>query len=336
MTAGNWNNIYGDGTGSANGSVSALVCSDGTSTSYSLAVTTAFGGVNVNGTGSPDASLSLPATATSDSFWGCSDIAYAGKSPSPAQLKLSGLNLNKTYKFTFFASRTGVSDNRETQYTVTGSTSETVYLDAANNTAATVSTGEIFPDGNGEIKIDLTAGPNNNNYYGFFYLGAMKVDFKDAAVFTLKLTTADAAIGDWQPDGNYVTQANGWGNNTAESIWGYDVEISGTDDDELYNVERFCFNNSSINYAVPVENGRYTVKLHFAEIYHSAVGRRVFNVDIEGSRMLENFDIVSQAGGRFIAIQKTFDVTVADDVLNIDFISVVDGPKITAIEIISK
>jgi len=40
--------------------------------------------------------------------------------------------------------------------------------------------------------------------------------------------------------------------------------IAGTDDDALYQSERF----GSQTYQVPVNNGRYTVRLHFSEIYY--------------------------------------------------------------------
>ena len=41
----------------------------------------------------------------------------------------------------------------------------------------------------------------------------------------------------------------------------------------------------------------HTVTLHFAELYFTTTGQRVFNVAINGTTVLPNFDIVAAAGG---------------------------------------
>ena len=46
----------------------------------------------------------------------------------------------------------------------------------------------------------------------------------------------------------------------------------------------------------------HTVRLHFAETYFSTSGSRVFNVSINGTRVLTNFDIVAASGGKDVAI----------------------------------
>lgn len=43
--------------------------------------------------------------------------------------------------------------------------------------------------------------------------------------------------------------------------------------------------------------GSYLVRLHFAEIYYTAAGQRVFNLSINGATVLTNFDKVAAAGG---------------------------------------
>ena len=50
----------------------------------------------------------------------------------------------------------------------------------------------------------------------------------------------------------------------------------------------------------------YTVVLHFAELYFTAAGQRVFNVSINGTTVLPNFDIVSTAGGGLRAVVEKF------------------------------
>ena len=109
--------------------------------------------------------------------------------------------------------------------------------------------------------------------------------------------------------------------------------ITGTTTPQLYQSERYgdfhyTFNN------IPM--GTYTVKLKFAEIYWTAVGERVFNVSINGQAVLTNFDIVAQAGGPNIAIDRSFAVSPTSvGQISISFTTVVNNAKISAIEIVS-
>ena len=45
----------------------------------------------------------------------------------------------------------------------------------------------------------------------------------------------------------------------------------------------------------------YLVRLHFCETYFTTAGSRVFNVSINGTQVLTNFDIVKASGGENIA-----------------------------------
>lgn len=54
------------------------------------------------------------------------------------------------------------------------------------------------------------------------------------------------------------------------------------------------------------EQTRYTVRLHFAEPEDIKLGRRVFDVAIQGEQALKGFDIVKAAGGPGRAIVKEF------------------------------
>jgi hypothetical protein len=52
-----------------------------------------------------------------------------------------------------------------------------------------------------------------------------------------------------------------------------------------------------------------TVTLYFEEHYWTAAAKREFNVIINGTQVLTNFDIFATAGGQYIATQKTFTTT---------------------------
>ncbi|WP_066401753.1 malectin domain-containing carbohydrate-binding protein [Flavisolibacter tropicus] len=114
--------------------------------------------------------------------------------------------------------------------------------------------------------------------------------------------------------------------------------INGTADDALYQTERSATaGNGTFSYAFPINNGTYTVILHFAEIYQTAINRRLFDVSIENVKVLDNYDIFKKVGG-FTATTETFTTTVADGVLDIYFSALaadggVDRPKVSAVEI---
>jgi hypothetical protein len=104
--------------------------------------------------------------------------------------------------------------------------------------------------------------------------------------------------------------------------------IANTIDDRLYQSERF----GAMTYAIAVPNANYQVILHFAELYWTAAAKRIFNVDVEGTKR-NNIDIFVLAGGARIAITMEFAVAVSDGLLNIAFTRVTDWPKISAIEV---
>ena len=108
------------------------------------------------------------------------------------------------------------------------------------------------------------------------------------------------------------------------------VSINSSADPALYQSER----NGNFSYAFPVANGPYTVVLHFAEIYWSQVGQRVFDVALEGTAQLSNYDIVRKVGAQ-TATTETLPVTVKDGTLNLAFTSRVDQAKVSAIEVLS-
>ena len=106
--------------------------------------------------------------------------------------------------------------------------------------------------------------------------------------------------------------------------------IAQTDDDLLYQSE---YLGENFFYSQDVPNWSYDVTLHFAEIYFNDAGRRVFDVSAEDQLILDNFDIIDEAGGKNIALEKTFTVEVNDGTLDLDFLAEVNNAKISAVEI---
>jgi hypothetical protein len=120
------------------------------------------------------------------------------------------------------------------------------------------------------------------------------------------------------------------------------ADILNTTDDTLYRTERYggAQGTAALKYSIPVMNGTYTVRLHFAEIWHGVgsngggVGSRVFNVSIEGTQVLTDYDIYQKAGGALKAVVEPFQANVSDGFLDITFAASVDNAKVSAIEVI--
>lgn len=166
-----WNNITNAGAGASVG----LVNSKGFPSGMSIAVTDAFTAINTNGTSSPSPLSGFPPSATSDNFFG-NTVQFGNSTEPTGAVQLTGLNPLKRYKVILFASRIA-SDNRETQFAISGLTSDTFLLNVSNNTTQTVED-SLFPDAGGTITVTACPGPNNNNVYHFFHLSALKVIYE--------------------------------------------------------------------------------------------------------------------------------------------------------------
>ncbi|MGB7925617.1 MAG: malectin [Pyrinomonadaceae bacterium] len=136
----------------------------------------------------------------------------------------------------------------------------------------------------------------------------------------------------WQNDKYLLDSFRGTTSSTSDP----NQPIANTTEDVLYRSERY---GTLLKYAIPVPNGSYTVRLHFAEYYWGLGGRpgtgsRVFNVKVETAQVLTNFDIYAEAGA-LTALIKESQTTVNDSVLNIDLTAVTDNAKISAIEVLA-
>ena len=225
-----WNNL----NSATQDTIMNLINNQNQGTGISVWIHDAFTGVNTSGTTTPDASLNFPASATSDSFFG-SVGAHGGITEPTGGVTLSGLNRNSRYSFTFFASRANATDNRETEYVVTGKTEQKVYLNPANNTANIATVTDMAPADNGTIIITVGPGPNNNNANKYYFLGAMRItSIKQQVVYDTDGTInidlgSKLSTGAW----NNLTIATGGetlsdlvnseGNSTGISAWVHDA-----------------------------------------------------------------------------------------------------------------
>jgi hypothetical protein len=92
----------------------------------------------------------------------------------------------------------------------------------------------------------------------------------------------------------------------------------------------------NFTYTIPglTAGASYTVRLDFAEEYWTAAGDRTFNVLINGTQVLTNFDIFATAGGEFKAVAESFTATAnSSGAVTIQFVTVKDNAQVNGIEI---
>lgn len=136
-----------------------------------------------------------------------------------------------------------------------------------------------------------------------------------------------------QPDGTvWMAGSYSFGGQDGVTTGSIDVSAPGAADETLYKTWRDYL--SGVH--VPLQNGVYTVKLHFADFWGGAApDGRSFDINFENGQLVENaFNIYEAAGGNGKAVVKTYTVTVNDNQLDIDFNAIKSSPMMAALEII--
>ena len=91
-------------------------------------------------------------------------------------------------------------------------------------------------------------------------------------------------------------------------------------------------------YTIPglTAGASYNVRLHFAELYFSAAGGRKFNVAINGTTVLTNFDIYATAGAKNTAVVEQYATTAnsSGDIVIAFTNGTVDQPMVNGIEVL--
>ena len=132
------------------------------------------------------------------------------------------------------------------------------------------------------------------------------------------------------PAGNIWSADTGFTNGSTYSVGS---TINNTTTAPLYRSERY--GNSTLQYMFSAPNATYTVNLKFAEIYYGSCGQRIFNIVINGQTVAQNFDPCAAAGAWNTAVDRAYTVSVTNGQINIQLVSVLSNPKISAIEIVA-
>uniref|UniRef100_A0A0E0DP04 non-specific serine/threonine protein kinase n=1 Tax=Oryza meridionalis TaxID=40149 RepID=A0A0E0DP04_9ORYZ len=131
----------------------------------------------------------------------------------------------------------------------------------------------------------------------------------------------------------YVTGQTRWGvssvgnffqaTNGMDRIYSSSNHFQNTVDSKLFETARMS--PSSLRYyGLGLENGNYTVLLQFAEFSYTetptwqSLGRRVFDIYVQGALKEKNFDIRKTAGGKsFTAVNRSYTATVSKNFIEI-------------------
>ena len=92
----------------------------------------------------------------------------------------------------------------------------------------------------------------------------------------------------------------------------------------------------NFSYTIPgfTASSSHTVRLHFAETFFSSAGSRTFNVSINGTQVLTNFDIFATAGAKNKALIEQFTVNAnSSGQYVVQFTSVVNQSLLSGIEV---
>lgn len=117
------------------------------------------------------------------------------------------------------------------------------------------------------------------------------------------------------------------------------VLIARAPDPTLFQTAR----EGDFSYNIPLKPGSYELRLYFVETYygprtHSGGGEtsRLFAINLNGKRLLTDFDIYSDAGGNDTADVRVFEGVspAADGKLHLSFVKALDAPLLNALQII--
>jgi hypothetical protein len=138
----------------------------------------------------------------------------------------------------------------------------------------------------------------------------------------------------WVADQEW-SEGKAWGAQGGSTVDRGSLQIAGTDCPHVYELERY----DVTIYKFTVPNGKYTVRLHFAETYDgiSNAGERVFSVSIADKQVLKDLDVFKEAGGLNKPVVKEFkDISVDNGQLTIGFTANVQSTEVNGIEILAQ
>ena len=224
---------------------------------------------------------------------------FVSASSGPINLTASGLPSGVTAQFT--------------PASLTGSGSSTLTFTAASSAAAGLS----------NITVTATAG-------SYTATQQLALTVTQATTPVIQINAGGGAAGTFVADTDVSGGTAAGSSNTIDTS-----QVTNPAPQAVYQTERW----GVFTYTIPnlTAGSSYTVRLHFADFYFSAAGQRIFSVAINGTTVLQNFDIVAAAGGQNRAIAEQFNVNAnSSGQIIISFVKgSADYPKVSGIEVLA-
>jgi enterochelin esterase-like enzyme len=125
-----------------------------------------------------------------------------------------------------------------------------------------------------------------------------------------------------------------WGADDGMTVDRLGLGVTGTDMPPLYETERYSMGS----YKFTVPNGKYTVRLHFAETFEGITGpgMRVFSVSVPGQEVLRDLDLFKTVGPLKPLVKEYKGVPVENGQLVIGFTPNIENPQICGIEVLAE
>jgi hypothetical protein len=169
-------------------------------------------------------------------------------------------------------------------------------VNPASSGSATSQTTALFQSDGTAGEFTVTASANGVS-------GSVTIEVVDIK-FPLRINCGsnDHDVSGWMRDDAFVSGGADWTNPNV-------VDTSGVQDAAPADVYRSVRNQSPHSYDLPVPDGKYRLRLHFADAYDNG---RSMTYTVEGVDVLSNFDIVAKAGKVNKAHVEQLEVTVSD------------------------
>jgi len=198
-----------------------------------------------------------------------------------------------------------------------------VFATAGGENIAVVEQFNAVANASGQIVIQFVSVIDNAEING--------IEIQTSAPTTdIRVDSGGVTSGSWLADEDYSG-----GNESSTTAAINTAQVTNPAPQAVYQTERF----GAFTYTIPglTAGASYTVNLNFAEIYWTAAGKREFNVLINGTQVLTNFDVFAAAGGENIAIVKSFTATAnSSGAIIIQFTTgAADLPKVSGIEVVN-
>jgi len=144
----------------------------------------------------------------------------------------------------------------------------------------------------------------------------------------LAIHAGGVAVGNFAADEDYVG-----GSASATTATISTAGVTNPAPEAVYQTQRF----GNFTYTLPglTTAASYTVRLHFSEYYWTAAGKRVFNVSINGTQVLTNFDIFAAVGGDQALVEEFTATANASGQIAIVFTTVSDNAEVAGIEVLA-